>query len=628
MSSTASYPIAPLPFTAVTIDDAFWSPRIETNRAVTVPYDFAKCEETGRIANFARAAGRQGGAHEGIFFNDSDVFKVIEGAAYSLMLQPDEALDAYLDQLIDVIGAAQEADGYLYTARTIAERNATPEALLPDREGAVRWSNLKVSHELYNVGHLYEAAAAHFQATGKRTLLQIALKNADHIDSVFGPGRLRAVPGHQEIEIGLVKLFLVTGEERYLTLAKFFLDERGRADGHELYGAYAQDHVPVVEQQTAIGHAVRAGYMYTAMADVAALTGQQSYIDAIDRIWEDVVNGKLYLTGGIGARHEGEAFGEAYELPNRTAYNETCAAIANVFWNQRLFQLHGHAKYIDVLERSLYNGFLSGVDFSGDRFFYVNPLEFDGTYSFNRDDSRERLPWFNCSCCPTNVVRLFPSLGGYLYAQQGQKLFVNLFVASHATTQIDGHTVRIAQQTRYPWEGTVQIRVDPAAAARFTLCLRIPGWAQEEPLPGLLYRFSPSEPTQPVLTVNGRPEPIQLQNGYARLERLWQPGDVVELLLPLPVRCVETHEAVVENRGSVAVTRGPLVYCLEGIDNQGRACGRSLAADAVFDSSWRPDLLHGVVAVHARSGLEELTFVPYYAWGHRGTGEMAVWLQR
>ena len=316
-SHSTRYPISALPFTAVRVDDPFWSPRIETNRTVTVPYDFQKCEETGRISNFAKAAGLQTGPHVGIFFNDSDVYKVIEGAAYSLMLHPDPELDAYIDQVISLIGAAQEADGYLYTARTIAERNGTPEALRADIEGLTRWSNLRINHEFYNVGHLYEGAVAHYQATGKRSLLDIALKNADLIDSVFGPGKLRYVPGHQEIEIGLVKLYQVTGEQRYLDLAKFFLDERGRPEGHELYGPYAQDHLPVTEQTTAVGHAVRAGYMYAGMADVAALTGEQSYIDAIDTIWEDVVTTKLYITGGIGARHEGEAFGEAYELPNR-----------------------------------------------------------------------------------------------------------------------------------------------------------------------------------------------------------------------------------------------------------------------------------------------------------------------
>lgn len=628
MSASTNYRLANIPFTAVRVDDAFWSPRIETNRTVTVPYDFQKSEETDRIANFARAAGLEQGPHVGIFFNDSDVYKIIEGTAYSLMLHPDPALDSYLDKVIALIAAAQEPDGYLYTARTIAERNGTPEALKPEREGLTRWSNLRVSHEFYNVGHLYEGAVAHFEATGKRTLLDIALKNADLIDQVFGPGKRREVPGHQEIEIGLVKLYHVTGDERYLKLAKFFLDERGRADGHVLYGPYAQDHLPITEQTEAVGHAVRAGYMYAGMADVAALTGDDGYVAAIDTIWEDVVGRKLYITGGIGARHEGEAFGEAFELPNRTAYNETCAAIANIYWNQRLFQLHGHAKYIDVLERSLYNGFISGVGFSGDRFFYVNPLAFDGEHRFNRDDSLERMPWFGCSCCPTNVVRVFPALGGYIYAQQEKNVYVNLFIGSKASLQVGATAVRIGQTTKYPWQGAVKIKVDPAKATRFTLCVRIPGWAQGKPVPSSLYRYLGAEEQQTVgLSVNGAALTVRLNKGYARIERTWQRGDVVELKLPLPVRRVLTNWQVVENRGRVSIERGPLVYCLEGVDNDRKASGRTLHDDAKLNVKWHPDLLHGVNVIRARHGEEVLTFIPYYAWAHRGVGEMAVWMK-
>lgn len=626
LSHSTRYPISALPFTAVQVDDPFWSPRIETNRAVTVRYDFQKCEETGRISNFAKAGGLQPGVHEGIFFNDSDVYKVIEGAAYSLMLQSDPELDAYLDHVIALIGAAQEPDGYLYTARTIAERSGTPELMRPDVEGRTRWSNLRINHEFYNVGHLYEGAVAHYQATGKRSLLDIALKNANLIDRTFGPGKLRYVPGHQEIEIGLVKLYLVTGEQRYLDLAKFFLDERGRPDGHELYGPYAQDHLPVTQQTAAVGHAVRAGYMYAGMADVAALTGEQSYIDAIDTIWADVVTSKLYLTGGIGARHEGEAFGEAYELPNATAYNETCAAIANIYWNQRLFQLHGDAKYIDVLERSLYNGFLSGVDFSGDRFFYVNPLEFDGSFRFNRDDSLVRMPWFGCSCCPTNVVRLFPALGGYIYAQRNRDLYVNLFITSQVTSEVSATAVTLAQETRYPWEGSIRITVTPAAPVDFALRVRIPGWLQDAPVPGSLYHYLSGAQAAPQLAVNGEPLAIQLDHGYAVIDRTWQSGDVVELQLPMPVRRVGTNPSVTENRGKVAVERGPLVYCLEAIDNGGKALGHSLPAGASFTVEWRPELLHGVNVLSARGDGADLVFVPYYAWAHRGVGEMAVWL--
>jgi hypothetical protein len=626
---STAYRIANVPFTAVRIADQFWSPRIETNRTVTIPYDFQKSEETGRIANFAKAGGLLAGAHEGIFFNDSDVFKIIEGAAYSLMLYPDPELDAYLDGVIAQIAAAQEPDGYLYTARTIAERNGTVDQLPDNREGKRRYANLAVSHELYNIGHMYEAAVAHYQATGKRTLLEVAIRSADHVDRTFGPDRLRDVPGHQEIEIGLVKLYHVTGDVRYLHLAKFFLDERGRADGHKLYGLYAQDHLPVVEQREAVGHAVRAGYMYASMADVAALTGDQRYIDAIDAIWEDVVGRKLYLTGGIGARHEGEAFGDAYELPNHTAYNETCAAIANIYWNQRLFQLHGHAKYLDVLERSLYNGVLPGVDFSGNRFFYVNPLAFDGEFRFNRDDSLVRMPWFGCSCCPTNVVRLFPALGGYLYAQGAQNLYVNLFAGSTANLQVGTTPFTLTQQTTYPWTGEVTLHVDPAEATHFTLWLRIPGWAQRQPVPSDLYHYLDIAEAEMVkITVNREPLPVQITQGYVPIERTWQRGDVVALTLPMLVRRVVTGDAVVENRGRVAVERGPLLYCLEGVDNDGGALNHTLHDDATFEVVWRPDLLNGVNLLHAKQGDEALTFVPYYAWAHRGIGEMAVWLRR
>ncbi|MEZ4711706.1 MAG: glycoside hydrolase family 127 protein [Caldilineaceae bacterium] len=629
------YAYNPIPFTAVTIDDAFWSPRIETNRRVTIGYDFQKCAETDRLSNFDKAAGVAPGDHVGIFFNDSDVFKVIEGAAFSLHLHPDADLEHFLDDLIARIAAAQEPDGYLYTARTIAERNGTLDKLSADQEGLTRWSNLRVNHELYNVGHLYEAAVAHFLATGKRTLLAVALKNADLLDRAFGPDKRRDVPGHQEIEMGLVKLYSVTGDERYLRLAKFFLDERGYYhDGRQPYGnfgdpAYTQDHLPVVAQDEALGHAVRAVYMYSGMADVAALTGAQAYIDAIERIWRNVVHKKLYITGGIGARRHGEAFGANYELPNATAYNETCAAIANIFWNQRMFQLHGHAQYIDVLERSLYNGFLSGIDFSGDRFFYVNPLEFDGQFMFNRDNSNGRLGWFNCSCCPTNVVRVFPALGGYLYAQRGDSLYVNLFMGSQTTVTINDAPVQITQETNYPWGGAIKLTLTPARATDFALHVRIPGWAQGQPVPSDLYAYVQDEgaDAQPItLMVNGAPVEIDRQQGYAVIPRMWQAGDVVELRLPMPVRRVVSHPAAVANAGKVALERGPLVYCLEGIDNGGRVLDAALADAAELAVVEAPALLNGIVTIQAKPPHRNLIFIPYYAWAHRGLGEMTVWV--
>ena len=628
------YAYEAVPFTSVTIADPFWSPRIETNRTVTIGYDFQKSDETGRLTNFDKAAGRMAGDHEGIFFNDSDVFKIIEGAAFSLHLHPDPALDAYLDDLIERIGAAQEADGYLYTARTIAERNGTPEKLRADQEGLTRWSHLRVNHELYNVGHMYEAAVAHYRATGKRSLLDIAIKNADLVERTFGPDKLRNVPGHQEIEMGLVKLYGVTGADHYLRLAKFFLDERGHYNGRQPFvnfedQGYMQDHLPVVEQAEAVGHAVRAVYMYSGMADVAALTGEQAYIDAIDRLWENVIGKKFYITGGIGARHHGEAFGANYELPNATAYNETCAAIANVFWNQRMFQLHGDAKYIDVLERSLYNGFLPGVAFSGDRFFYVNPLSFDGAYKFNRDDSLVRLGWFNCSCCPTNVVRVFPSLGGYLYAQREDRLYVNLYMGSSAALTVAGNPVQISQQTNYPWDGTIQVMLEPQVPIAFTLCLRIPGWAQGAPVPSDLYHYLDSDNSAPVtITVNGAAVDLRLEKGYALITRTWQAGDQVTLTLPMTPRRVVTHGAVVENEGKVAIERGPLVYCAEAIDSGGYVLDAVLPDDAPLTVTFVPDLLGGVTVIHRADQAHPLQLIPYYTWAHRGIGEMTVWLRR
>ncbi len=618
------YPITPVAFTGVTFDDRFWLPRLTTNREVTIPYDFRKCEETVRIDNFAKAAGLMAGPHEGIFFNDSDVFKVVEGAAYSLSLHPDSELDAYLDDLIAKIAGAQEDDGYLYTARTI-----DPEAMDSEREGLTRWSNLRVNHELYNVGHLYEAAVAHHQATGKRTLLEVAIRNVELIDSVFGPGKIRDVPGHEEIEIGLAKLYRATGERRYLELAKFFLDQRGQPDRDNLQSnydnpGYTQDHLPVTEQREAVGHAVRAGYLYSGMADIAALTGDRAYIDALDALWTNVVAKRMYLTGGIGARHHGEAFGDDYELPNAKAYAETCAAIANALWNHRMFLLHGDAKYLDVLERTLYNGFLSGISLQGNTFFYANPLSSDGEWPFNVRTGAVRSPWFQTSCCPTNVVRLLPSLPGYAYAHRDGDLYVNLYVAGTATVATAAGGVTLTQDTDYPWSGAVKLTVDPPAESAFTLRLRIPGWARGEPVPSDLYRHLDASGAAPSLRANGAPADLELDRGFAVVRRHWRPGDVVELDLPMPVRRVVSHERVAGNLGRVAVERGPLVYCAEGVDNGGKALELTLPAAAALTAEHDAGLLGGVTKIRGGG----ITLIPYYAWSHRGAGEMNVWLQR
>ncbi len=620
-SASADYPCQPVPLTRVKVADSFWSPRFETNRLRTVWYDFQKCEETGRIDNFAKAGKLMDGPFRGTPFDDSDVFKIIEGAAYTLAVHPDPKLEAYLDWLITRIAAAQEADGYLYTARTIDPRGRV------DFFGPTRWSKLVMSHELYNLGHLYEAAVAHYEATGKRSLFEVALKSADLVCRTFGPGpgQLQEPPGHQEIEIGLAKLYRLTGKRKYLEQAKFFCDLRGRAGTHSLRGPYQQDHAPITEQREAVGHAVRAGYFYCGVADVAALTGEKSYREAMELLWSNVVEKKLHLTGGIGATPQGEAFGADYELPNDTAYLETCAAIANAFWNERLFLLHGDGRYVDVLERVLYNGFLSGVDFSGDRFFYPNPLESDGQRAFNHG-SRERAPWFGCSCCPVNVARFIPQIAGFIYATRADAVFVKLFIGGSANLDLDGTPIRIAQSTRYPRDGRVAIRLDPGTPRKLTLNLRIPGWARNEPAPGDLYRYDDGLQPEYQITVNGKPVKVKLAKGFAAIRRTWKRGDTVELELPMPVRRAVAHPAVEADRGRFAVERGPLVYCAEGADNGGEVLGRHFPGPVWFRTEERPDLLGGVTLVRLESlSAQPLVCIPYYAWCHRGANEMRVW---
>jgi len=636
--AAADYAIRPVPFTAVAIDDAFWSPRLETNRRVTLRHNFDKCETTHRIRNFAVAGGLEQGAFEGLFgFNDSDVYKVIEGASYSLRLRPDPELDKYLDDVIAKIAAAQEDDGYIYTAGTIPTLAQKPTCCV----SRPRWSDIASGHELYNLGHMYEAAVAHFQATGKRSFLDVTLKSADLVGRVFRPGERLDPPGHQEVEIGLVKLYRATGERRYLDQARFFLEQRGNAAGHKLYGPHNQDHVPVLEQKEAVGHAVRAGYMYSAMADVSALTGDEAYSNALATLWDDVVSRKLYLTGGLGARRESEAYGDAYELPNRTAYAETCAAIAGAMWNHRMFLLHGDAKYLDVLERILYNGFLSGVSLDGERFFYPNPLAADGRRAFNQGQ-KARSEWFDCSCCPTNIVRFLPSLAGSVYAQRDQDVYVNLFIAGKAELTANGVTLGLRQETRYPWDGEVTLRVDPARPLPLALHVRIPGWAQGRPVPSDLYRYADRSAAPFTVAVNGQPVKAEVAKGFAVLQRTWKAGDTVELGLPMEVRRVLAHEKVEANAGRVALERGPVVYCAEAVDNGGGAFNLVLPDDARLSARHRPDLLGGLTVVEGRALAllegedgrsvatreQDFVAVPYYAWAHRGLGEMAVWLPR
>lgn len=628
-AAKTEYPFQPVPFTDVHLNDGFWAPRIETNRKVSIPFAFQQCERTGRVADFEHAAeALRGGRTDnvklpGYPFDDTDIYKVIEGASYTLSVHPDPKLDAYIDGLIAKIAAAQEKDGYLYTARTI--NPAHPHAW----SGKNRWEMEEVqSHELYDLGHLYEAAVAHYQATGKRNLLDIALRTANLLCDTFGPGKRAIWPGHQIVEMGLVKLYRVTGDQRYLDLAKFMLDVRGGGNGSR----YNQSWKPVIEQTEAVGHAVRATYMYSGMADVAAMTGDMQYVRALDAIWENVVGKKLYITGGIGATGAGEAFGADYELPNLTAYNETCASIGNDFWNERLFLLHGDAKYVDVMERTLYNGLLSGVSLDGKSFFYQNPLESIGRYG--------RSPWFGVACCPGNITRFMASVPGYMYALGDNAIHVNLYAGSTAGIHLGDRTVKIVQDTRYPWDGRVKMTIDPDRAASFAIKVRIPGWARNEAVPGGLYRFAQKLDDAPTLTVNGNSVPLNPEKGYVTISREWKRGDVIELTLPMPVRRVVANSEVAADRGRVAIQRGPIVFAAEWRDNpDGKVRNLLLPDDSKLTAEFQPNLLNGVEVVKARveafshdaSGKvirtqQELTEIPYYAWANRGPGQMTVWI--
>lgn len=614
-------PIQPVPFTSVKLTDNFWAPRIKKNHQVTIPIAIAQSEETGRIKNFKIAGGFEEGEFCSIYpFDDSDVFKIIEGASYSLQTFPDPELEAIIDTLIFYIAAAQEEDGYLYTYRTIMGDDSHPWI-------GKRWEKTHIlSHELYNLGHMYEAAVAHFQATGKRTFLDIAVKSADLVDRDFGWGKFESYPGHQEIEIGLVKLYRVTGDRKYLDLAKFFLDVR---DGGE---EYSQSHKKVIEQDAAVGHSVRAAYMYSGMADVASMTNDKKYVDAISRIWEDIVYRKIYITGGIGAAGGNEGFAEPYNLPNLTAYCETCASIANVFWNHRMFQHKGEVKYYDVLERTLYNALLSGVSLSGDLFFYPNRLESYGQH--------QRQEWFGCACCPSNICRFLPSIPGYIYGKTTDRLYINLYIASEAVIELDGEPVEIIQQTGYPWDGDIQVAVNPVSKRRFKLYLRIPGWARNEAIPSDLYYFLKSSDEEITLTLNGNKQNAAIEEGYLILEREWEQGDAIHLTLPMPVRRIAANDSVAEDRDKIAIQRGPIVFCTEGKDREdGQVMNLIMDPEAPMNTRFEDGLLQGVQVVTAtaspsRKTLEqkidvdepaEVTLIPYHVWANRGPSEMIVW---
>jgi DUF1680 family protein len=628
-TSSADYPIQPVPFTSVKLTDNFWAPRIRKNATVTIPIAFGYCESTGRIKNFEIAGGLDTGKFQTIYpFDDSDVYKIIEGASYSLQTFPDPKLESYLDTLIYKIGLAQEEDGYLYTNRTIAEMHGGKG--LHEWASKNRWElDSVLSHELYNLGHLYEAAVAHYQATGKRTLLNIAIKSADLVNKDFGWDREKVYPGHQVIEMGLVKLYRVTGEKKYLDLARFFLDVRGPKGQ-----AYNQANIKPVDQTEAVGHSVRATYMYSGMADIAAIEKDNGYLNAITRIWEDLVFRKMYITGGIGASGGNEGFADPYVLPNMSAYCETCASIGDIFTNERLFLLHGQTKYIDVLEKTLYNSMLSGVSLSGDRFFYPNPLESNGQHL--------RQAWFGCACCPSNVARFVPAIPGYIYAVTDKELYVNLFISNDAKITLGKKKINVSQTANFPWDGKVVITVNPESSTKFDMKIRIPGWALNEALPGGLYKFTDQKNEPVKISVNGQNlEIASATDGYALISRKWNQGDKIEIDFPMPVRKVLADNRIKEDKGKMAFQRGPLIFCAEWPDNNnGKVLNLVIRKDAAVTTEYVPSLLEGTQVIKTTGfqtertidGRVELlkeepvTLIPYALWNNRGAGQMMVWL--
>ena len=655
----SGYPYTQVPFTAVKITpNTFWGDRIQAAREVTIPLAFSKCESEHRYKNFEMAAytlqhpGHPGlqtpewdvAKFMGFSFDDTDVYKTIEGASYVLQTYPDAKLKAYIDSVLDVVAAAQESDGYLYTARTINPQH--PHGWAANK----RWAAEEhASHELYNLGHMVDAACAHYQATGSTKFLDIAKHYADCVVREVGPnaGQACVVPGHQIAEMALARLYVLTGEKKYLDEAKFLLDYRGKTPHKDVY---SQSDKPVIDQTEAWGHAVRAGYMYAGMADVAALLGDSSYIKAIDTIYENIISRKYYLTGGVGARHGGEAFGADYELPNLTAYNETCAAIAMVYLFERMFLLHGDAKYIDCLERTLYNGVISGMSVDGGKFFYPNPLSSDGRYRFNADGTMTRQPWFGCACCPSNLCRFIPSMPGYIYGVRDNDLYVNLYAANTATLALGGKSVTIQQDTNYPWDGDIAIKVLQNKAKAFNMMVRIPGWVQSRVVPSDLYAYNDDIFSTYEITVNGQKVDSELENGYMVINRNWKKGDVVRIHFDMPVRTVVASPRVSDDRGRVAVERGPLVYCTEWADNEGidphhLLLSRKPQFDVLptygIENKEGNGQTFNVTAISAqvqeasisnegKLAAKDVTIklIPYYTWNHRGAGKMDVWLAR
>jgi len=630
----------------VELRGGFWGPRLKTHHEVTVPHALDCLEKDGHVTNFDKAAGVMQGPPSGHAAFDSDLHKALEGAMYTLQHNEDDKLRQRVEGILDRILAAQQKDGFLISYFIIQDSDK-------------RWEDMRVMHQLYNAGHFFEMAVEHHRLTGQPRVLEAAKRFADHIDGIFGPGKRYDVDGHQEVKLALVKLYRATGERRYLELARFFLDERGYAHGTErkpfdpttavqapipeglseedrrretrraryrVRNGRMQDHKPVIEQMEAVGHAVRAGYMYSAAADIARFMDAPDYERALDSLWSDVVSRKMYITGGIGTDQYGdEGFGDPYRLPNES-YCESCAAIAHVLWQHRMNLLKGQAQYADVMELTLFNGMLSGIAISGDKFFYRNPLA--------RKDGGQRGSWIGLACCPTNLARIIPQVGGLAYALGKGRVYVNLYLAGEAAIKMDdGTMVQLVQENEYPWDGRLKVTVRPEQASDFALCLRIPGWALGRPVPSDLYRFADAKAPPIGLKVNGQAaDASPKDDGYVHLQRRWRAGDVVELDLPMPVRRVYAHEKVEADRGKVALMRGPIVYCLEAVDNPGVDLFRlALPREADLSAEHRAGLLGGVTVVQGNALADAerqvtLTAVPYYAWVNREKSPMTVWI--
>lgn len=639
-NASENAPLVPVPFNEVGLNDDFWRPRLETQIKTLVPFALEKTQPA--VDNLEKAGKFLRGDTTDLPFThryiSSDLYKVMEGAAYLLMVNDDPKLEQRMDEIIDIIAAAQQEDGYLYVSHITGVAD-------PKNMGAHPYEYVVHSHELYNMGHMYEAAIAYYQATGKDKWLKVAEKNAQHINRVFFEGDpnynggkpVNQAPGHQELELALAKLYRVTGNELYLNMAEKFLDIRGvtyRPEGEAYMSpTYAQQHLPVTEQKEAVGHAVRATYMYSGMADVGALKHTEKYSEALGRIWGNIVNTKMHITGGLGAMHGIEGFGPAYELPNKEAYNETCAAVGNVFFNFRLFLLTGDAQFMDVAEIALFNNVLAGVNLEGNRFFYVNPLEADGTTEFNHGQAG-RSPWFNTACCPSNLARLIPQVPGMIYSHRGDEIYVTLYAGSETQIPLESGTVNIRQTTDYPFGEAIRFRVNPESPTEFKLHLRIPTWTGDQIVPGDLYYYRNADSEDWSVEVNGETMEVYTDMGFITIDRQWTAGDEVVLHLPMPVRFNIAIDTIEADRGKLAISRGPLVYTAEAIDNEA-----PLETYRFTDLPDKKDLhtvriesgvLENIVKIEipaTADGKEStLSLVPYYAWNNRGDGAMRIWV--